>query len=49
LLGKIEFDDEVIDFYDPNQENLVAIASTDKVEVYGNGEHRIVLVDWREI
>jgi carbamoyl-phosphate synthase small subunit len=45
LLGKIEFEDEVIDFYDPNQENLVAIASTDKVEIYGNGEHRIVLVD----
>ena len=45
LLGKIEFEDEVIDFYDPNQENLVAIASTDKVEVFGNGEHRVVLVD----
>ena len=41
LLGKIEFDDEVIDFYDPNQENLVAIASTDKVEVYGTGDHQI--------
>jgi carbamoyl-phosphate synthase small subunit len=45
LLGKIEFEDEVIDFYDPNQENLVAIASCDKVETYGNGEHRVVLVD----
>jgi len=29
LLGKIEFENEVIDFYDPNQENLVAIASTE--------------------
>ena len=46
LLGKIEFEDEPIDFYDPNKENLVALASTDKVEVYGNGEHRVVLVDW---
>ena len=45
LLGKIEFEDDVIDFYDPNQENLVAIASTDKVEIFGNGDHRIVLVD----
>jgi len=45
LLGKIEFEGEEIDFYDPNQENLVAIASSDKVEVYGNGDHRIVLVD----
>lgn len=45
LLGKIEFDDERIDFYDPNKENLVAKASTDQVEVYGTGEHRVVLVD----
>ncbi|MGE5428219.1 MAG: carbamoyl phosphate synthase small subunit, partial [Methylococcaceae bacterium] len=45
LLGKIEFEDEMIDFYDPNHENLVAIASCDKVQVYGHGDHRVVLVD----
>ena len=45
MLGKIEFEDEPVELYDPNKENLVAIASTDKREVYGNGEHKVVLVD----
>jgi carbamoyl-phosphate synthase small subunit len=45
MLGKIEFEDEVIDFYDPNKENLVAIASCNEKEVYGNGEHKVVLID----
>jgi carbamoyl-phosphate synthase small subunit len=45
LLGKIKFEDESIDFKDPNQENLVAKVSTDKVITYGNGDNRIVLVD----
>ncbi len=45
MLGKIEFEDETIDFYDPNLENLVARASCAKREEYGNGEYRVVLVD----
>ncbi|HCE57901.1 MAG TPA: carbamoyl-phosphate synthase (glutamine-hydrolyzing) small subunit [Prolixibacteraceae bacterium] len=45
MLGKIEFDDQPIDFYDPNKENLVAIASCKEREVYGNGKHKVVLVD----
>ncbi len=45
MLGKIEVDDETIDFVDPNKENLVAKVSTDKVETYGNGKHKIVMVD----
>jgi carbamoyl-phosphate synthase small subunit len=45
MLGKIEFEDEIIDFYDPNKENLVAIASCTEKEVYGNGEHKVVLID----
>ncbi len=44
MLGKIEFDDE-IEFYDPNKVNLVAQASCEQREVYGDGEHRVVLVD----
>ena len=44
MLGKIEFDEE-IDFYDPNKENLVAIASCTDREVYGDGEYKVVLVD----
>ena len=44
MLGKIEFDEE-IDFYDPNKENLVARASCNEREEYGDGKHRVVLVD----
>ncbi len=44
MLGKIEFGEE-IDFYDPNKENLVALASCPKREVYGNGKHKVVLID----
>jgi len=45
LLGKIEFEDEPIEFYDPNLENLVAIASINEPVVYGNGDFKVVLVD----
>ena len=45
MLGKIEFEEEEIDFYDPNKENLVALASCAQKEVYGNGKYRVVLVD----
>jgi carbamoyl-phosphate synthase small subunit len=45
MLGKIEFDNDEIPFFDPNLVNLVAIASTDKVEIYGEGSDHIVLVD----
>ena len=45
MLGKIEFDNQPIDFYDPNKENLVAIASCTEKEVYGSGKHKVVLVD----
>jgi carbamoyl-phosphate synthase small subunit len=45
MLGKIEFEEEAIDFYDPNKENLVAVASCTEKEVYGDGEHRVVLID----
>ena len=45
MLGKIEFEDQPIDFYDPNKENLVAIASAKEKSVYGNGEHKVVLID----
>ncbi|MBP7506328.1 MAG: glutamine-hydrolyzing carbamoyl-phosphate synthase small subunit [Prolixibacteraceae bacterium] len=45
LLGKIEFEDDPIEFYDPNIENLVAKVSTDKVETYGDGDMNVILVD----
>lgn len=45
MLGKIEFEDEEIGFYDPNTENLVAIASCKEKEVYGDGKYRVVVID----
>jgi carbamoyl-phosphate synthase small subunit len=45
MLGKIEFEDGEIDFYDPNKINLVAHVSCTEREVYENGDLRIVLVD----
>ncbi len=45
MLGKIEFEEEPIELYDPNKENLVAVASTKEKEVYGDGDHKVVLVD----
>jgi carbamoyl-phosphate synthase small subunit len=45
MLGKIEFEDELIDFYDPNLDNLVAIASINQPEIYGEGIYKVILVD----
>ena len=45
MLGKIEFEDKKTDFYDPNRENLVAVASCRQREEYGDGENRVVLID----
>ena len=45
MLGKMISDGEDIDFYDPNQENLVARVSCPQVEVYGKGIYRILLID----
>lgn len=45
MLGKIIFDNEDLDFYDPNLENLVARVSIKKPQTYGNGKHKVLLVD----
>jgi len=45
MLGKIEFEGDKIDLYDPNQDNLVDKVSTRERIVYGNGSHKILLVD----
>jgi carbamoyl-phosphate synthase small subunit len=44
MLGKIIIGDD-IDQYDPNLDNLVAKVSTATIEKYGNGEHKIALID----
>jgi carbamoyl-phosphate synthase small subunit len=45
MLGKIEFEEEPIPFYDPNDKNLVAEVSIDAPVTYGNGEYKVLLVD----
>ncbi len=45
MLGKIEVEGEEIDFYDPNQENLVARVSVKEKKTYGDGQYKVVLVD----
>lgn len=44
MLAKIVFDDD-IPFENPDIENLVAKVSVAKKIVYGNGQHRILLID----
>ena len=44
MLGKVVFDED-IDFYDPNQENLVEQVTCDKVQEYGHGKYKVLLVD----
>lgn len=47
MLGKIAIEGlpEPAEFQDPNKENLVAATSCGGVEIYGNGKHKVVLVD----
>ena len=45
MLGKIIINDEPVEFYNPNLENLVRRVSIDRKEVYGEGDYKIVLVD----
>ncbi|HPE57623.1 MAG TPA: glutamine-hydrolyzing carbamoyl-phosphate synthase small subunit [Bacteroidales bacterium] len=45
MLGKIVFDDQDVDWYDPNQDNLVGMVSPKEKQVYGEGKHKILLLD----
>jgi carbamoyl-phosphate synthase small subunit len=45
MKGKIITGDHDVDFYDPNEDNLVLQVSTKEKMVYGNGKYRIMLVD----
>ncbi len=45
MLGKIVIDDVDVDFYDPNNLNLVARVSVKDVSAWGKGKKRIVFVD----
>lgn len=45
MLGKIIFENQDIEFYDPSKDNLVAQVSINRKETYGNGKYRIILID----
>jgi carbamoyl-phosphate synthase small subunit len=45
LLGKIVVEGEDVAFYNPDNDNLAAMVCTTEPQVYGNGKHKIVLVD----
>ncbi|MBN2173953.1 MAG: glutamine-hydrolyzing carbamoyl-phosphate synthase small subunit [Bacteroidales bacterium] len=45
MLGKIIFDGNEVDWYDPNQENLVSQVSPKEKQVFGNGKYKIILID----
>lgn len=45
MLGKLIIKDEDCEFYDPNKVNLVEEVSISQKEVYGDGKHRIMMID----
>ena len=45
MLGKVILNEQDLDYYDPNKDNLVAKASTGKVEEYGEGKDTVIVVD----
>ncbi len=45
MLGKIVFEEQIPEDYDPNQDNLVAQVSISEKKIYGKGKNRILLLD----
>jgi len=45
MLAKIIIDDYDVDFFDPNELNLVSDVSTKEKQVYGDGKYKILLID----
>lgn len=45
MVGKIEFPDQPVEFYNPNLDNLVSQVSIKEKQVYGDGQYQILLVD----
>jgi carbamoyl-phosphate synthase small subunit len=45
MLGKIVYNDEDVEMFDPNKINLVEQVSTKEKKIFGNGKYRILLVD----
>jgi carbamoyl-phosphate synthase small subunit len=45
MLGKIVYNNQDVELYDPNRDNLVEQVSVREKKVFGNGKYRILLVD----
>ena len=45
MLGKIVYDEQDVNLFDPEKDNLVAQVSTKEVKTYGSGDIKIMLVD----
>lgn len=45
MLGRIIIEESDIDFYDPNNHNLVEQVSIEKPELYSKGDKRVLLID----
>ena len=45
MLGKIVIEEQDVEFYNPNQENLVNLVSVNEKQIYGNGKYKILLID----
>jgi carbamoyl-phosphate synthase small subunit len=45
MLGKVIFNNDEPEWYDPNLVNLVEEVSIEKKEIYGEGKHKILLID----
>jgi carbamoyl-phosphate synthase small subunit len=45
LLGKLVYENQDVDFYDPDKENLVDQVCSGDITEYGSGKYKIVIVD----
>lgn len=45
MLARIIYEDQEVDWYDPNKVNLVDMVSVKEKKVYGSGKYKILLVD----
>ncbi len=45
MLGKIQFEGNSVDFYDPDKDHLVKKVSINEPILYGNGDKRVLLID----
>ena len=45
MLGKIIIEEKNVEYYNPNNANLVDLVSIKEKQVYGNGKYKILLID----